>query len=245
MPRLLAAGLTHWSEFTDLVPRMLSERKILLYSTAENEQQFLLAKNWAGEIKKVDGDFLLWTDANLGSLKTDVVIVRMMNYTLQKFPTGTVATAQMKYNNTGGYTWRTSRYHDYVRVFVPKGSKFLSIEGANDSSGGKKGTVDEGDEGSYHWFGAFISIEPGKSGQLTFKYLLPTRVSDQVKSGGYSLFVQKQSGTDKTRLTLDLIFDKNLRTADPPETPDKFGDNKYNLSTDLRTDRAFNIRLTQ
>jgi hypothetical protein len=91
-------------------------------------------------------------------------------------------------------------------------------------------------ENGKQWFGAFTSIEPGKTGELVWQFYLAPQIAEQISaqggpaSGGknsYSLLVQKQSGTIAHALTLDL----------------NFGNQIYNYKTDLRLDREFKIDL--
>lgn len=233
-PRLAGSFWTHWSDYVKLFPTLLNQKQIMLYSTAADEESKILEQDWGGEMKSGAGDYLLWTDANLGSLKTDVVISRSFSYSIAPSSSDLIATARMRYKHAGGFTWRTSRYRDYVRVFVPSGSHLLASAGNNDS-------VDEGDESGRHWFGVFISVSPGSNGELSFTYTLPKNIIDDIKNGGYHLYVQKQPGTDSIRLTLELKFDKNLTGAAPAKSSEKFGGNLYQTTTDLKEDREFKV----
>jgi hypothetical protein len=103
----------------------------------------------------------------------------------------------------------------------------------------RPGTVDVGTELGRRVFGAFISIEPGETRELSFSYRLPTSVAAQVQNGNYSLLVQKQPGLRATPLTIDLDFGKKLKTAVPAEDAKEFGDTRYRTATDLRIDRLF------
>jgi hypothetical protein len=238
LPRLITSSFTHWNDFKQLAPKMLDQKYVMLYSTIGDEKDYLASEGWDGAMQKInEGDYLLWADANLGSLKTDVVVQRSLSYGITRTATATIATASMKYNHAGGFTWRTTRYRDYVRIFVPNGSKLIGVSGATEAKG------DEGDENGYHWFGAYVVVEPEHQAQLTFTYKLPGTIANQIDLGSYSLLVQKQPGTENIRLTLQLKFDKNLTHADPGETPQKFGDKEYDMVTDLSLDRQFSIQL--
>ena len=247
MPKILASGLTHWKDYLKLVPKMLSEKQIMLYSIYEDERQYLADQRWDGKLYETDGDYLMWTDANLGALKTDVAIQRSLSYSVGVSSTGKyVATSVMKYNHTGGFTWRTTRYRNYVRIFVPKGSKIIRARGGDTPAAEKKLlTIDEGDEGNYHWFGTFISIEPGRQGKLIFEYELSDKIAEKIKNSEYSLFVQKQPGTPGNRLTLSLSFDKKLVSASPAESSEKFGDARYEIVSILGVDRYFQVNLAK
>jgi len=209
-------------------------------------RKVLSIKGWSGEMKKNDGDYLLWADANLGALKTDHAITRELSYSIRPEKEKFLATAKMKFTHQGNFDWRTSRYRNYVRVFVPTGSELVKGTGMMEMEKSKQiGVVDTGTENGHQWFGAFIAIEPGKTGELSFEYYLPINITQQIKSGEYKLLVQKQIGTLGTKLTLGLDFGKQLKSAYPGEEPIKYGDSRFDLITDLKEDRNFTVNLAQ
>jgi hypothetical protein len=257
MARIRGDIFKHWSQYLALAQRMLAEKHIIAYSADPETQSVLLAKNWTGEIKQTTGDYLLWVDANMASLKTDKVIDRELSYSFALArnastsvaggPTTTgkyVGTTKMKYINKGSFTKFTTRYRTYARVFLPVGSQFISVAGSmkSDRSPGV-GVVDQGIENGKQWFGTFTSIEPGKTGELVWQFYLAPAVVEQIKKNSYNLLVQKQAGTIANGLTLDFNFGKNIVSATPAETSGNFGDTKYFLHTDLRLDRGFKINL--
>lgn len=241
--RILATMLTHWAEYLRLVPRMLAEKQIVLYSSYVDEQAFVQNTGFGGTQREVAGDYLQWVDANLGSLKTDSVIDRALSYTIKPSEQGLVAEASMRLRHTGDFTWRSTKYRDYARVYVPRGAKLVSVTGGTEIDKRGKILVESGEENGKQWFGAFVSVAPGKEATLTFAYTLPGAVAEQVAQGTYTLLVQKQVGTVAPQLTLQLGFDKKLKSAEPPESPDRYGDAVYSVGTDLREDRSFRVQL--
>ncbi len=234
---------TKWQKYYDLSQRLLKEKQVVFYAQDNDEQNIFISKDWAGKMKPNVGDYLLWADANLGALKTDAVITRELTYIIA--PTSTdkfVATAKMKFIHQGKFDWRTSRYRDYARVYVPTGSKFIKASGTMEAEKSiKTGVVDQGIENGRQWFGGFIAIEPGHTAELSFQYYLPENVATAIKNGEYDLLIQKQIGTNGVKLTLELDFDKKLVSAIPGENPNKYGDNRYDLSADLKEDREFKV----
>ncbi len=258
----------HWSRYLALGQRMLAEKQILAYSNDPETESVLLAKNWAGEIKQTAGDYLLWVDANMASLKTDKVIDRELSYSFAPTSSGKyIATVKMKYANKGSFTKFTTRYRTYARVYLPAGSQFIFVLGSlkSDRAPGA-GTVDQGVENGKQWFGAFTSIEPGKTGELVWQFYLAPRVVEQIKNNSYNLLAQKQAGTIANTLTLDLNFGRNIVSANPSEAPENLGNqiynyneasgksacdlsqancnymSTYNYKTDLRLDRNFEVK---
>lgn len=242
--RVRSGLLTRWADYWQLINAMLKQKQIILYSTEVKLQKFVESKNWAGGIIDFTGDYLLWADANLGALKTDAVMARELNYKIYQNSQGEwLGEIAMTYNHLGKFDWRTSQYLDYARVFVPMGSRLLSVSGADETDYLADYPTDLGTENGYQWFGAFIKVYPGKEKILTFKFKLSPLVVKNIEAGVYKLLAQKQIGTVANILTLDLNFGKTLTYGNPSETAKSLGDNKYELKTDLILDREFTVKL--
>jgi len=152
----------------------------------------------------------------------------------------------LKYRNNGSFSWKTTRYRTYTRIYVPAGSELISVTGnmANDKILDPKrhpGTVDTADEFGRRSFGTFIAVEPGETRDLVFAYRLPETIASAAQAGIYSLLVQKEPGIGAVPLTLSLDFGKRVARATPPEEQSQWGDNLYNISTDLAIDRQFAV----
>lgn len=235
----------NWQKYHDLLQRVLKEKQIVAYAANSDEQALLFQKDWAGAMKPTVQDYLLWADANLGALKTDAALDRELSYVVTPDKNGKfVASVKMKFIHKGKFDWRTSRYLDYARVFVPVGSQLIKVNGSMEKQKSTKpGIVDQGIENGRQWFGAFIAVEPGRIGELSFDYYLSENIVTEIKNGSYELTVQKQIGTIAPKLTLALDFGKKLISAYPGEQPDKHGDSRYDLIFDLREDREFKVKL--
>ncbi|KKU26068.1 MAG: hypothetical protein UX39_C0013G0015 [Candidatus Magasanikbacteria bacterium GW2011_GWA2_46_17] len=241
----------NWSKYLGLAGGMAKEKHIIVFALEPDTQRVLMLKNWAGTMKSADGDYLLWADANLASLKTDLAMDRELSYSITPTSSGRavisagyMAKVKMKYIHKGKFDQFTTRYRTYARVYTPMGTVFYKVKGSlrNDRTT-DPGTVDQGVENGRQWFGAFISIEPGKTGELEWQFYLSPRVSDQIRAGTYKLLAQKQIGTIANGLTLNLNFGKKVIFASPGEPQDQHGDTQYRIAADLREDREFEVKL--
>jgi len=229
------------------IHKNLAEGDILLWSQDQSLQKIILDNDWGGRLRDPRGDYLAVIDANLASLKTDPVVSRSIRYSLAPDGKGWFAgKAAVTYENRGKFTWKTTRYRTYTRVYVPDGTELLGVSGAMENDklkdpAGHPGRADVGDELGRRYFGAFISIEPGEKKTLEFSFKLAPSVVKMIDGGAYLLDVDKQAGTSGRGLTLDLDFGKNLTAAEPAENTREFGDTKYRFSTDLDIDRHFEI----
>jgi len=224
-------------DYLNLFNKMATEKQVLVYVTDQDLQKEMENKKWAGKVVEVNGDYLMWVDANLAALKTDWIMQRNLHYSFSPDVSGRMlAKAEMEYIHKGKFDWRTTRYLTYARIYVPLGSELKLVEGV------KVGEIaDEGEELGKKWFGIFTSIEPGKTKTLSFSYLLPEKISEQLRNNNYSLLIQKQAGTILPGLTLDLNFGKTIKTATPAEEQKEWGDVNYKYQSDLGEDREFVI----
>ncbi len=233
----------HWPAYCALGKKMLEEKQIMFYSTDAVVQQKLSGQSWTGEMNDDSSDYILWADANMGSLKTDVAVDKELIYEFEPAADGRyLARATMKYVHHGEFDWRVSRYRDYARVYVPLGSQLAGSRGAMvKEKSSEVGLVDTGTENGRQWFGAFIAIEPGQTRELIFEYYLAPQIVELIKNNNYKLIVQKQLGSTDNKLTLGLNFDKKLTFAAPGEKPENQGDGRYNYTTVLTTDMGVEI----
>ncbi len=240
LDRLKQLPAYRWPELIHLVRTALDQKQVLIFSHDRDLEATLDARGWSGRARATNGDFAWVVDANLAALKTDGVMKKTVTYRLDATnPDHPTATVTLRYTNTAQkIDWRYTRYRSYTRVYVPDGSVLLSSSGALQE---KNNSVDVFHELGKTVFGAFWSIEPGATGELSFTYALPPSAVEKISSGAYHLDWPKQPGADKTQLTLDLSFDKKVRSASPPEQSDKWGDARYEYTTDSLTDRTFDL----
>lgn len=244
--RLLGTRLSELPSLAEVAQESVSEKHLLVSFSDQALQEFADARGWTGRFRTADGDRLAVVSANLASLKSDAVVDKSVSYTLRPDKGSWIAAAAVTYRNKGRFTWKTTRYRTYTRFYAPIGSAFIKGEGMmqddklNDP-GRHAGTIDVGTELGSAVFGGFISVEPGETRTLKVEYRVSDAVADMIRSGRYRLGVRKQLGTLADSLTLDLDFGKNVARATPPEDASQWGDARYRLSSDLRTDREFSV----
>lgn len=245
--RLTNLPSSRWSSIFKVADQALAERHLLVWSEDQELQAIIAREGWSGKILESSGDYLMVIDANLAALKTDGVMDKKINYSLSKDSSGNYrAKVDINYRNNGTFTWKTTRYRTYTRIYVPDGSVLIGGSGMMENDkildpSGRPGKIDVGEEAGKTYFGAFISIEPGKERTLSFEYTLPEKIKNQIDQKLYKLLVQKQSGTIAHPLTLNLNFGKNIKQAVPAEEQKNWGDNIYKLQTELREDKSIEI----
>ncbi len=247
--RLTDIPVAQWPRLLEAVTDSLVKKDVLIYARDIPLQRELDARDWSGRTRGTEGDFLWVIDSNMGALKTDGVMEKQILYGVRLIsPTEALATVTLRYQNTNPRpTWRYTRYRTYTRVYVPQGSELVSSRGAMQDDLNRTqgrlvpGTVDVYNELGKTVFGAFFSVEPGKTGEIQFTYRLPVSVIASLRQNSYTLLAQKQPGS-YPRLAVDVQTPQVLRRADPAEDPKRYGDARYQASIRLEKDQLFTLQ---
>ncbi|MFW0862110.1 MAG: DUF4012 domain-containing protein [Candidatus Komeilibacteria bacterium] len=184
-------------KIVDVIYDNLDSKDIQIYSLANDTQKYLNEKNWSGRLISTDKDYLMVVDSNMAAYKTNQYVDRSIDYYVQKVknPVGedyAIATVKIKYDHSGDFSWDTTRYRTYTRIYVPKGSILISWDGAMaDDRTTEPGNIDISQEQDKTVYGTFIAIEPGETGELTMQYRLPDSVLKN-----YTFTYQRQSGME-------------------------------------------------
>lgn len=212
--KVTKSSAENWIELVDLSFNLLNERNVMIYSVDNQEQQLLKDLGYAGEIKSFAGDYLHVNDSNLGGYKTNLYLQEEVEQELTRLDSGIwQKTVKIKYYNPQPLdNWLSYYYKDFVRLYVPLGSKLVSINGEMENWG-------SWEELGKTVFGAYFVAAPQEEHFLTFIYDLP---SGAVGKDFYQLLVQKQSGTniglvgvkiDGKMETFDLRTDQYIKIA--------------------------------
>jgi hypothetical protein len=174
--------------------KSINEKHILLWMRDEETQLALEQFGVAGELINYQGDYLLINDANLGGRKSNLYVTSEIEQEIEFDDDGSVVkTVIITYRNPVSYDgWLNSVLPNYVRVYVPKGSELISLTGVQEKE-------DPYVEYEKTVFAGFFELNPEGAARVTLKYKLPFKVEDQ-----YSLYIQKQPGTDAPLHTVIL-----------------------------------------
>jgi len=207
--KLTELPLQRYPELLNNLYASINRGDLLIYFN--NPQRQTLAKELgaSGEIVNSSGDYLMVVDANLAAFKSDAVMKKNIAYQLNTEGDRMIALLRLNYQHNGGFDWRTTRYRSYTRVLAPLGSELKDVTGIN---------KDSDDFISYddislnkHVFGFFWSIEPGQSREVQLSYYLPNNINSNFKQNNlYTLFVQRQPGSQIENFSLDIKTDKEI-----------------------------------
>ncbi len=211
MARALGADVQQLPILARTVVELANQKHILFYMHDAKIQQAADKLNWTGRIKSYDGDYLHINDSNFAGGKSNLYVEQTVSQEIKTSQDGkTLKRLTIEYKNPQPFgLWLNGINRDYVRVYVPKGSKLISSKGSND----KVNTLEELDKTV---FDAFITVNPQNYRVLSFEYEIPYN-----PSGDYKLLIQKQPGAKNFQYKVNfkgrpqpefsLISDKELR----------------------------------
>ncbi|CAN5355055.1 hypothetical protein BH10PAT1_BH10PAT1_5010 [soil metagenome] len=174
----------------------LSEKHVLFYMLDKNAQAGVESFNIAGSVAEnpAGTDYLFVNDANLGGRKSNLYVTSEVEQNVSIAIDGSVTkTVTLTYKNSqGGDGWLNSVLPSWLRIYVPKGSTLVSVDGLDDKQAAYE------DLGKTVFAGSY-SLRPLGVSKITVKYKLPFKVKNE-----YDLFIQKQAGVDSVMETIKV-----------------------------------------
>lgn len=210
LAKALAASTEKIPEFVSTGANLANSKHLMFYMHDQKTQDALSGLNWTGRIRETSGDYLHINDSNFAGGKTNLYVNE--DITLDIDPNSGKHKLSISYSNPQPYnSWLNNINRDYVRIYVPQGSKL------NSSRGSDVEVATTPSELGKTVYEAFIQIRPQNSRSLTFEY---TTLRGDYGSP-YPILIQKQPGTKNfkyaikingfTKASFNLSEDKNLK----------------------------------
>lgn len=184
-------------KLAEFILNEMRNKDVMLNFQDESLQKDVESVGWAGKMNITwEGDYLAIIDANMGALKSDYYIKREIDYSIDLTPTKPVVTLKINYTHTATYgDWRTSDYHSYLRVYVPRGANLLERKMVSYPN------IQE--EFNKTYFGFILHVLINRNTLAEIKYELPEKYKEN-----YKLLIQKQSGAGDVPVTVHLKDEK-------------------------------------
>lgn len=184
LARSVGADVEKLPQLIETIANLANHKHIMFYMHDPDTQKALSMINWIGEIKNYDGDYLHINDSNFAGGKSNLYVEQTVTQEINPQNDGTVKKKiTVEYKNPQIFNiWLNGINRDYVRFYVPKGSKLISSKGSEDTVN----TIDDLDKTVFE---AFITVRPQNSRKLEIEYSVPYK-----PSGQYKLLIQKQPG---------------------------------------------------
>ncbi len=194
LTRAQELSLSDKKRLIEKVEKHLNEKDVMLNFKDFKLQEKIEKLGWNGQLKEAQNDYLMMVDANLASYKTDKVIKRTFEYTVDFSREKPRATLVITYRHTGkAKNWYIKDYQSYLRIFVPDGSWLANSENLSQIKYGK--------EQNKKFFGGIVKVPVGTIKTVSFSYDLAKKVT----LDDYKLLIQKQPGLDSVKGTIKII----------------------------------------
>ena len=223
-----ANSIADFTNTIDVLLSSLNEKHILIYSKNYDIEKILSANGWSGEILDTRKDYLSVINTNINGYKTDGVVTEDISHKAEIQSDGSIInTVTITRQHNGGntpYEWWNKVNADYMRVYVPKGSKLIHVSGQTkefnsppldykalgfkqdvqlmmeddsmviDEESGTRIYEDSGKTVFANW----VYVSPQESVKITYSYILPFKLDTSLTvnpADAYSILFQKQSGS--------------------------------------------------
>lgn len=248
----------------------LNEKQMLIYMRHKETQALVDEAGWSGRILPSSKDYLSVIHTNINGYKTDGVIDETIKHKAEIGDDGSIVdTLTITRTHRGGqtsYDWWNRVNADYLRVYVPEGSKLLSAKGATwefaqapldyhaldfrrdadvereensivvDEKSGTRVYLDAGKT----VFGAWVYVSPQESVTVEYRYLLPFSIDvNKLEKGdadSYSVLYQKQSGSAGSKLFSSVVFSEKMKIIWQDSGNLLALEREWKMETDLKTD---------
>jgi len=238
--KLLNLPLSQYPQLISSLSASMNRGDLLLYFNNSGRQSIASELGAGGEIKIVNGDYLMVVDANLAAFKSDAVMKKNIAYSVNKNADKLQANVRLNYQHNGGFDWRTTRYRSYTRILTPIGSELKELKGINQADADFISYDDK--ELNKHVFGFFWSIEPGKNAELNLSYYLPRSLSDNLQTNNvYNLYVQRQPGSRIDGLKVSINPGREIQSLSPQALNGTIDQNTANWDINLENNQALQI----
>ncbi len=239
----------NWPGIVSSLDKSLAQKHFMIYLDDPKLFSYMASQNWAGVLPRPDtakegslNDFLAVVEANLGANKSNYYVDR--NYQLDTTigKEGEI-THRLKINYTNrspANTWPAGTYKNRVRVYLPFGAKLSrALVDKEDITGKVTTFADYGRAG----YSLLISIDPKQTKSIVLDYSLGQSLSFVKNMASYRLDVIKQAGTSSDPIQWRLTYPLNYKIE--ANTGQNIGPQEHTISTDLSTDRSFQVTFTK
>jgi len=183
LAKAIGSDIEKLPQLVETVTRLANHKHIMFFMHDSTTQEALAKLNWIGEIKTYDGDYLHINDANFAGGKSNIYVEQTVTQEINVKGGKVTKKITVEYKNPQPFgTWLNGINRDYVRVYVPMGSKLTGNKGSDDP-------VNTLEDLGKTVFEGFVQIRPQNSRKLELEYEVPYEPKRE-----YKIMVQKQPG---------------------------------------------------
>ncbi|OGG06495.1 hypothetical protein A3D05_04925 [Candidatus Gottesmanbacteria bacterium RIFCSPHIGHO2_02_FULL_40_24] len=191
----------YWGKLFQMFIDEANQKHILFLFKNEDAQKGIEALNFAGKIMAYDGDYLHINNVNFAGAKSNLYVKNYVTQEIQNKENKIEKTLTLTYKNPApasncnleaGQLCLNGILRNWLRVYVPRGSKLLEFKGSEMD-------VKTYDELDKTVFEGFLTVKPQGSAEAKIVYRLPENFPADTP---YKILIQKQPGTGEEEFTI-------------------------------------------
>ncbi|MEK7588138.1 MAG: DUF4012 domain-containing protein [Patescibacteria group bacterium] len=213
----------YWGSLFQMLIAEINQKHVQAYFHDTNAQKAAESFNMAGRImtatetatlleyKEGNGwDYLHINNSNMAGAKANMFVSEKVAKDMTVNADGTITTKlTVEYKNPypgsdcgleSGGLCLNAPLRNWVRVYVPTGSKLVESKGVQSPKDGKPVSMDSYESLSKTVFEGFLIVNPLGTARLDVTYTSPVKEQE----GKYRLLIQKQAGTDGDEYTIKI-----------------------------------------
>lgn len=210
----------YWGQLFQMAIDQINEKHILAYFDDPESQKAVEAFNMAGRIMTKDAtapilkykegegwDYLHVNHANMAGQKSNMFVTEKFTKEVTTNSDGTITTKlTVDYKNPfpgsdcnleRGGLCLNAPLRNWVRVYVPQGSKLVDSKGTQSPKTGAAEGMTTYESLNKTVFEGFLIVNPQGIAKLEVHYTSPVKVTDK-----YNVLIQKQGGTQDQEFTV-------------------------------------------
>ncbi len=183
LAKSVGAEVEKLPQLIETIAQLANHKHVMFYMHDSATQKGVADLNWTGEIKDYGGDYLHINDSNFAGGKSNLYVEQTVTQEISIKGEVVRKKITIEYKNPQQFnSWLNGINRDYVRFYVPKGSKLISSKGSEEP-------VNTIEDLGKTVFEAFVQVRPQNSRKLEIEYEVPYK-----PTGEYKLLIQKQPG---------------------------------------------------
>ena len=183
LAKSVGAEVEKLPQLIETIAQLANHKHVMFYMHDSATQKGVADLNWTGEIKEYGGDYLHINDSNFAGGKSNLYVEQTVTQEISIKGEVVRKKITIEYKNPQQFnSWLNGINRDYVRFYVPKGSKLISSKGSEEP-------VNTIEDLGKTVFEAFVQVRPQNSRKLEIEYEVPYK-----PTGEYKLLIQKQPG---------------------------------------------------
>jgi hypothetical protein len=212
MDRLFNANEKQLGEIGKQLLLRLTNKDVMVYLTDSQLEGVVKTAGFSGEIWETGAtdDYLYVVESNLGGNKSSESMSREFAHQATISSNGAVIDSlKLTYQHSGTEEFPDGPNKNYVRVYLPSGTKVNKLAGYDDGT-----ELDTSVSDGKTVIGFWLTTKPGASSTVEIEYVLPFRLDLSGGQPQYRLLVQKQSGLANTTLISRVNLNAELSFQD-------------------------------